>query len=147
MKGLFAAAALLSGAALAFQVGFNNGLRARVGHPMIAALISFGVGMVALAAYVAAARPAVPGVRELARAPWWIWMGGLVGAVYVACAAAFAARLGAAGWLALVVAGQILTSLAMDHFGLVGFERQPITAARLVGAALLLAGVALVLRR
>ena len=49
-------------------------------------------------------------------------------------------------WLGLVVTGQILASLAMDHFGLVGFEPSPIDGPKLLGVILLLAGVALVLR-
>ncbi len=143
---LYALIALASGAALAVQVGMNNGLRARVGHPVSAALISFLVGLLALVGYAIVARPGWPKDGEaLASAPWWVWMGGVVGACYVASAAAFASRLGAAGWLGLIVTGQIVTSLVLDHFGLVGFPRRPLNLAKLLGAGLLLAGVVVVL--
>ena len=146
MKWILALAGLMSGAALAAQVGMNNTLRARMGHPMTAAFTSFSVGTAALALYLLAVRPVMPDRSNLTSGPWWMWIGGLVGAVYVASAAAFAARLGAAAWLGLIVTGQIAASMVMDHFGLVGFPRRPINAAKLVGAALLLAGVVIVLR-
>jgi transporter family-2 protein len=64
----------------------------------------------------------------------------------VASAAAFAGRLGAAPWVALVVTGQIAASLLLDHYGLVGFARHPFNAWRGLGAILLVLGVVLVLR-
>ncbi len=142
----YAAVALISGAALAFQVGFNAALRSRVGNPIVAALFSFLIGTAVLLGYLAVSRPPRPDPGVLARGPWWIWLGGVVGAGYVTSAAAFAPRLGAAGWLGLIVTGQVAASLAMDHFGLLGFPTRRIDGPRLAGAALLLAGIALVLR-
>lgn len=147
MRWLLVAVALLAGAGLAVQVGFNNGLRARTSHPVWAALISFAVGTAALGLYLVTLRPSPPATTELARGPWWIWMGGLVGAVYVVSAAAFGNKLGAAPWLALVVTGQILTALVLDHFGLIGFAPRRVDGLRLIGVVLLLAGVVLILRR
>jgi transporter family-2 protein len=113
---------------------------------MLAAFTSFAIGTVALLLYLAAIRPALPPARELPRAPWWIWLGGIVGAGYVASSAAFGSRLGAASWLGLIVTGQVLTSIVLDHYGLVGFEPHPVTPARIAGALLLLIGVLIVLR-
>lgn len=146
MRTILAFIALISGVILAFQVGFNNGLRLRMGHVVLAALTSFGVGTTCLIVYGIMLRPPLPTRGQLAGAPLWVWMGGVVGAVYVAASAAFATRLGAATWLALVVTGQVLASLVLDHFGLVGFPTRPVGLAKLVGVALLLAGVVLVLR-
>lgn len=137
--------ALASGAALAVQVGMNHTLRAKVGNPILAAWISFSIGLAALTLYLAFLRPTLPDRSDVIGAPWWIWGGGLVGAVYVGCSAAFAGRLGAAPWLGLIVTGQILASLALDHFGLIGFATKPITIRKVFGAALLLAGVVIVL--
>ena len=137
--------ALASGAALAIQVGMNNTLRARVGHPILAAWISFVIGTTALTLYLLLARPAWPDRLRPSEAPWWMFGGGLVGAVYVASSATFASRLGAAAWLGLIVSGQILASLALDHFGLVGFSKRPVTLLKISGVLLLLAGVAMVL--
>lgn len=146
MKTLLILAALLSGAALAVQVGLNGELRIRTRSPLLAATISFATGTVILLGVLGVLRPELPDRTALAASPWWVWVGGLVGAGYVTAAAAFAPRLGAAPWLGLIVTGQILMSLVLDHFGLVGFPTHPLTVTRLVGAILLLCGVVLVLR-
>lgn len=141
------AVALVSGVALACQVGVNSELRRRAGDPLLAAFLSFLIGGVLLGVVVALRRPAWPSPGLAAGWPWWAWLGGVLGAGYVTAAAALAHRVGAAGWLATVVAGQILASLALDHFGWVGFAPVPLTPRRLAGAILLVVGVALVLRR
>jgi transporter family-2 protein len=146
MRWIFVVAALFAGAGLACQAGFNSQLRVKLGHPIPAALTNFAVGLVGLLALGLATSTAVPRTEDLAAAPWWAWLGGLVGAGYVAATAAFARKLGAAGWLSAIVTGQIVASLALDHFGLIGFRPHPMNGTRLLGAALLLAGVILVLR-
>ena len=146
MTWIYAGLALLSGAALAVQVGVNNGLRARMGHPLNAAAFSLAIGTLALLAVLLAIRPGLPKASNLSGAPWWIWLGGVVGACYIMASVSFSGRLGAAGWLGLVVAGQIVASVALDHFGLVGFATHPATPWRLFGVALLLTGAVVVLR-
>lgn len=138
--------ALLCGAGLALQVGFNSALKERLGHPIPAALGSFGTGLLGLLIYALVIRPPWPDAAALSGGPGWIWLGGLVGACYIVAAASLATRLGAAGWLALIVAGQLLTSVLLDHFGLVGFPRHPVTPWRVAGATLLLIGVTIVLK-
>ena len=77
-------------------------------------------------------------------APWWNWIGGPLGALIVLSGAALAPRLGAAAFIASVVAGQLLCSLLLDHFGLMNLPQQALTSGRLIGAALVFAGVLLV---
>jgi bacterial/archaeal transporter family-2 protein len=146
MTWLYAGLALLSGAALALQVGLNNGLRERMAHPVPAALTSFATGTLALFAFALVLRPGWPKGSNLAIGPWWIWLGGVVGASYMIVTVTFSNRLGAAGWLGVVVTGQVLTSVLLDHFGLVGFAVHPVSPWRVVGVGLLLAGAAIVLR-
>lgn len=146
MNWPYVVVALVSGVALACQVGFNTGLRSRMGSPIVAALVSFLIGTGCLIVLMFIQRPAWPDRASLVRAPWWIWMGGVVGAVYVASAAAFASKLSAAGWLSLIVTGQIVASLVLDHYGFIGYPRVPITPWRVFGAVLLLAGVVIVVR-
>lgn len=145
-KPLVALIALLGGAVLALQVGFNTTLKVRAGHPIHAAFISFATGTIGLALLAWCFRGALAPSSEFAKGPWWMWLGGAAGVMYVVSSSALAYRLGSAGWLSLVIAGQIVTSLVLDHFGLVGFAAHPVNAWRIVGALLLLAGVALVLR-
>jgi transporter family-2 protein len=140
-------AALLLGALLPVQVGINARLRGAVGHPALAATLSFVVGALALAALAAAAGALRLPTGAAARVPWWGWTGGLLGAGYIHGTSVRAPRLGAAALTAAVIAGQLGAALAIDHFGAIGFARQPLTPARVLGAALLAAGVLLVQRR
>jgi transporter family-2 protein len=81
---------------------------------------------------------------RVSSAPWWVWIGGALGAFYVLGSIVAAPRLGAVTLFVMILAGQALASLAVDHFGWVGFEEHPVNALRLDGVALLAAGVALV---
>lgn len=143
---VYLAIALLAGAGLTVQAGANSRLRQYVGDPSRAALVSFAVGTVVLLIYSLAARAPWPAVSTLTRAPWWVWIGGLLGSFYVFVSVIAAPRLGAAVLFGLIVAGQVLCSLVLDQFGLVGYARHAITPGRVLGAALVLVGVALVRR-
>ena len=143
MTWILLAVALLLGMALSVQVGVNALLRGGLGHPMLAATASFVVGTVGLALVTLAIRPGMPAAGQLARIPWYQWSGGLLGAVYVASAIVLAPRLGAATLLAAIVAGQMLASLALDHYGLLGFPVQPVTPSRVVAVLLIIGGVIL----
>jgi transporter family-2 protein len=79
--------------------------------------------------------------------PGWAWLGGLLGAGYVAVTTVLGPRLGAATLLALTLGGQMAAALLVDHYGVIGFPQNPVTPARLAGAALLVLGVILVMRR
>jgi bacterial/archaeal transporter family-2 protein len=138
--------ALGLGVLLPVQAGINAQLRTAIGAPLAAALVSFLVGTAALGAGALLARTPVPVTAAWAHSPWWYWVGGLIGAVYVAGAIVLAPRLGAATLVAAVVAGQMLTSLVLDQFGWVGFPVHEISAMRLLGAALIIGGVVLVQR-
>ena len=110
----------------------------------MAALVSFVVGTLALLVYCLILRSPLPAWGTLAESPWWVWVGGLFGAFFVAAAAAFAPRLGAATFISVTVAGQMLVSVVLDHYGLLGFAARPASGWRVAGAALLVAGVALI---
>src|SRR6185437_12316132 len=114
--------------------------------PGTAALANFMVGTVGLLAYLLITRAGWPARAALAGAPAWAWIGGLLGAFYVASSVVVGPRLGAAALLALTVFGQLVASLVVDNYGWLGFPHQPLTVMRLVGAALLLAGVVLIVR-
>ena len=135
-----------AGAMAAVQAVVNARLRHAVSSPFQVALLSFGVGTLALIGIVAATGRSFAGA-SFASVPWWAWTGGLLGAGYITTAVVVAPRIGALALMALVIAGQLLAALVLDHFGLLGLRRMPVTSSRLAGAALLLAGLFLVLRR
>jgi len=89
-------------------------------------------------------RVPAPDLGKALQGPWWLWVGGVLGAMYVAGAAALTPKLGAAGFLVLVVAGQIITAVLADHFGVMGLGGKPLSLARVAGVVLILCGVLLV---
>lgn len=145
MDPLFIMLALAAGAALPIQAGVNNHLRSFLGRPEWAAVANFGVGFVALLVWVLIARIA-PTLDRIGAAPWWSWTGGLLGAFFVTMAVFLTPRLGVAAMIALVVAGQMGMAVALDHFGAMGLAQREVTPVRLVGGALLVAGVVLLRR-
>ncbi len=138
--------ALVAGAGLPVQAGLNAAFAREAGRAEWAALVNFAVGTLALAAWLAASRATVPAPAAIARAPWWAWAGGLLGAFYVSAITHAAPRLGVVVTLALSIAGMMLASLALDTTGALGLTVRPLTGARVLGAVLLVAGVWLVRR-
>jgi transporter family-2 protein len=138
--------AILVGAGLTIQVGMNSTVRLTIGSPILATIVNFSVGLagLALVALATGAR-VVPG--STSAVPAWAWFGGLLGASYVAATTVLGPRLGAAAMLALTLAGQMVAAMIVDHYGVIGFPQSPVTPARLAGAALLVAGVLLIMRR
>ena len=129
---------------LPFQFGINAVLARDVDGAARASLVSFVVGALALLAAVLLFFRGAPAVAKAGAAPWWVWTGGLLGAVYVLGSVVAAPKLGAATLVALILAGQAAASLTVDHFGLVGFQENPVTPGRLLGIGLVALGVVLV---
>jgi transporter family-2 protein len=136
--------AFAAGVVLPFQAGMNAELAHWVHSPLRAAFVSFLVGALILLVAAAFVFKPLPSWGRLGDAPWWVWLGGSLGAIYVVASIVSAPKLGAVTLIALVVAGQALASLVVDHFGWVGFEPKHISAGRLAGMVLVGAGVTLV---
>ena len=136
--------AFAAGAALPVQFGINAQLSSWLDSPVRAAFVSFLTGAIILAVAAALLFKPLPSGSRLGHAPWWVWIGGAFGAFYVVATIVAAPRLGAATVVAVIVAGQSLASVVVDHYGWVGFEPRHVSAGRLVGMALVGSGVALV---
>jgi transporter family-2 protein len=141
---IFLFVALLVGAFLPLQVGVNTKLGAAVGSPLISALISFCVGTIALLSYILITGIPLANAANAKNAPPIAWTGGLLGAFFVASSIILLDKLGAAMTISLIIAGQMLMSLIMDHFGLLGMEVKPISLGRVAGVVLVVAGVVLI---
>ena len=138
--------ALAAGVLLPVQAGVNAQLRSAVGSPLTAALVSFLVGTAGLVTAAVAFRSPMALRGAWVDSPWWQWVGGLIGALYVIATIVLAPRLGAATLVAAVVAGQMIASLLLDQYGLLGFPTHPINGLRVLGAGLVIVGVILVQR-
>jgi bacterial/archaeal transporter family-2 protein len=135
--------AVVAGVLLPLQVGMNAALAEWVGGPVRAAVVSFVVGgaaLIVLTLLFFRDRD----LDDVGRAPWWVWVGGFLGAFYVASTAYAAPALGAALLFVILVAAQAGAALVVDHFGWVGFTQQAVTPGRVAGVVLVAAGVALV---
>jgi transporter family-2 protein len=150
MGWLYLVAAVIGGVLIGIQGPINAQLRTWVGDPVRAAFVSITVSFVsislALLATSLTARRSWPTASHLGDSPWWVWTGGLMGAVYVAAATVLVPRLGAAVLLALVLVGQMVISVILDHFGLLGLPSHPLSVGRVAGGLLLIAGVVLIRR-
>lgn len=138
-------AVVLAGGATALQAPTNARLATAVASPVNAAFVSFAVGTAALGilAAVLHTRPDITVAKGL---PWYAWIGGLYGVVFVVAATWAVPRLGVAMTITLMVAGQLMLSLILDHFGALGVPQAPISLTRLAGVALVIGGVILVRR-
>ena len=135
----------IAGAMVAIQAPTNAMLGKAGGSPVLAALISFLVGTAALAVTWLASGNR-PGVSVFAGLPWYAWIGGIYGAIFVAVAAYAAPKIGVASLITIGIAGQVAMALWLDHVGAMGLDREPISGGRLLGALLVVAGVVLVRR-
>jgi len=136
-------AAAAAGGLLAVQVAANSKLGLQLGQPVGATLVSFLVGSTGLVLYMLVARTAWPAPRALAQAPWWALSGGLLGAAYVLATVVVTPRLGPGLTLGAIVAGQMIVALALEQAGALEVAHHPITPVRVLGVALIVAGVVL----
>ena len=144
-RPLAALIAVAVGALIALQAPLNSQLGRAVGG-LAATLVAFVVGLLAVLAATAAAGQ-LAGVARVGAAPWWVIAGGgLMSAIYVSSIVWTVRALGAGGLTAATVAGQLACAVAVDHFGWLGVGRDPVTASRLAGVALLAVGTYLVIR-
>jgi transporter family-2 protein len=143
MAFAFLVLAVVAGSALPVQAGLNARLATFVGGPIRASMISFALGTLVLLVLSLLVTRGVVNTSRVNQVPWWAWLGGAVGAGYVASAVAAAPRLGALNLFAAVIFGQLLCAVVLDHYGVL-YKEHSLSAGRIAGVVLLAAGVALV---
>lgn len=136
-------AAIAVGAAVPMQSAINAQMASLLGHPLYGAVTNTGVGTLCLLVLIGVMRAPAPEWKGAASAPWYLWLGGLIGAGFVFGALYVAPRIGAAAFAAATIFGTALASLAIDHFGLLGFAQRPLSMLRLAGVGCLLFGIVL----
>jgi transporter family-2 protein len=147
MQPFLYAFAVLAGALNAILPGCNTALNKALGQPFVTALVVTAVSFTSLfVTGLVSGRLGLPSPANVAAVPWWGWIGGALGAVYLLAQLFVAQQVGAAAFMGLTVTAAIVTSVVLDHFGLFGFERHPAGVLRLAGAALMIVGVVLVAR-
>jgi transporter family-2 protein len=143
---LYLLIALLAGAMMPTQAAVNNKMAAFVDNPILAAFVSFFVGTVALFSYLLVSGIPLGNLSAVREAPLVAWAGGLMGAFFVAAAVSLVPRLGVAMTFSLIIAGQMIVTLIIDHFGFLGVEVRPVNWPRIAGSLLITGGVVLIRR-
>jgi transporter family-2 protein len=141
METVFVPISLLAGGLLAVQAGANTQLSKATGSPFAATTIQVFIAG-ALLLLVAAATGTIAAVGDLANVPWWHAIGGIATAIYVASTILLFPRLGAVVTVGLFIAGQMLASLSLDAFGVLGVPHQPPGAMTIIGTLAVFAGAA-----
>jgi transporter family-2 protein len=136
----------IAGAALPTQAGINSLLAKSWTGPLWAAFISFVIGAVALLVVLLSTKQTPPTISGFSKMEWWYFTGGLLGVFYVVAATFVAPIIGATRLVAMVIAGQLVVSVLLDHFGLFGFAKQTLDTQKVAGLLLMLLGVLLIKR-
>lgn len=138
--------AFLCGISNSTQSGVNAELRKSINNPIFAAIISFTVGLLTLILVTPFFKETMPTIATLKSVEWWKFSGGILGAFFVTTVIMSVQKIGSANMICLIVAGQLLTAMLLDHFGLLGFKLHPVSGLRIAGGLLIMAGVYLVVK-
>jgi transporter family-2 protein len=135
------------GFAISTQIAINSQLRQYLNSPIQAAFFSFLVGTLCLAVLFLTEAATRPSMQQLSQIPLWLWVGGLLGVYGVSISLYTAPKLGFLTFTGLVLFGQIVMSMSLDHFGLLGVEKHPLNWQRILGAFFIAIGVLFTLQR
>lgn len=144
-KLIWIALAFISGAILPLQAGLNTRLGKAAASPIYGALFSFIAGTAALIIYIVCTRQTLS-IEGIKSAPAYLWLGGLLGAFYVAFIIYAFPKLGPGLTFGLVVAGQMFASLLLEHYNILVAQQQPINFIKILGIVLIVVGVILIRR-
>jgi bacterial/archaeal transporter family-2 protein len=137
-----------AGLLVAMQAGTNATMQKSLQNPVVSTVVSFGsafaVLVFALAIYTVVTKAPMPRGSQWIAVPWWGWIGGTLGAIYVLAMVLTAEKVGSGIFIGLSVTASLLASIAIDHFGLLGFQRHTAGPGRLIGSALMVAGMLLI---
>lgn len=136
--------ALVAGMSFVTQQAVNANLRAEIGSAWWAGFFSYLGGTVVMLAMILIQKEPLLAPQAAMRSSWWSWGGGLFGAIYIAISILLVPRLGVFTVVALIVIGQLTTSLFFDHFGLFNVPLHPVSLTRILGALFLVAGAILI---
>ena len=129
---------ILVGVYAALQAAFNGNLTKMLGSSIASGFVSYATGTILLLLLVVFSNQ-LP--HKTTRGRWWMWLGGPVGALFVVGMAQLVPHVGPGVTLLVVLIGQLLGSMAIDHFALFGARKAHVTLFRLIGVAVLAGGM------
>lgn len=144
---IFLALALITGALIPIQAATNAQFSKSIGNPIITGLMVFTVGLIGMILFVLVSRTAFPMRQQLASAPVSGYLGGIIVATYVVMITVLVPRIGVGAAIGLIVTGQIICAVTIDHFGLFNVAVRSISLTRVLGMLLMIAGIYLVMKK
>ncbi|WP_282638641.1 DMT family transporter [Sphingobacterium thalpophilum] len=139
--------ALVTGALIPIQAATNAAFSKAVGNSIVTGLSVFLIGLAGMVVYSLVVKTPLPTVKQLGEAPLYSYMGGLIIALYVVMITILVPRIGVGTAIGLIVTGQIIGAVLIDHFGLCHVIVRPLSAIRLTGVILMIVGVYCVMRK
>ncbi|CAO3634838.1 unnamed protein product [Cunninghamella blakesleeana] len=137
----------ISGCCIALQAGVNATLNCTGGR-LFASVVSFAVGLACCLAFfifdITVLKTPPPSLAKLRKAPWYAFLGGILGSYYVIINILTVPYLGAATVLSIFVCSQVITACVIDHFGLLGVAKRKYTIWRIIGSFGLVGCVAVI---
>jgi bacterial/archaeal transporter family-2 protein len=148
MQNLLWPALLTVGAGISVlvQQALNANLRAELNSAAWSGFMSYFLGVLCMVGLAFVLRDPLPSATLITRVPIWAWSGGIFGAIFIGLSIITIPKLGGAAYIAILVTGQMIAALAVDHFGWLGVPERQIDLPRLLGVALLVGGVVLIRR-
>ena len=144
---IFLALALITGALIPIQAATNAAFSKSIGNPLITGLMVFIVGLMGMILFLLLSRTSLPVRQQLTSAPLYSYLGGIIVATYVVMITILVPRIGVGTAIGLIVTGQIICAVAIDHFGLFSVAIRSISLTRSVGILLMIGGVYLVMKK
>ena len=144
---IYLAFALITGALIPVQASTNASFSKVIGSPIIAGLMVFAIGLLGMLCFILVSKTPFPAVQQLASAPLYSYLGGIIVAIYVVMITILVPRIGVATAIAFIVTGQIICAIIIDHFGLFAVTVRTIDVNRITGILLMIGGIYLIMKK
>ena len=144
---IFLVLALITGALIPIQAATNAAFSKSIGNSLITGLMVFIIGLVGMILFVLLSRVSFPAPQQLASTPWYGYLGGLIVATYVVMITILVPRIGVGTAIGLIVTGQIICAVIIDHFGFFNVTVRSISITRIAGVFLMFGGIYLVMKK
>nr|WP_319400453.1 DMT family transporter [uncultured Carboxylicivirga sp.] len=141
LKYILTTIAVLIGGLLAVQGSINTQLGSFLKHPIQASFTNFLVGTICLFVLNIVLRTEVPKAEVLKQVPFYLFMGGILGAIFVSSVVILIPKIGVATMLGATIGGQMIVAAIIDHFGWFGVAHQPISMGKIAGIVFIIVGV------
>ena len=144
---IFPALALITGALIPVQAATNAAFSKSIGNPIVTALVVFIIGLIGMILFVLLSKTSLPTQQQLTSVPLYGYLGGLIVATYVFMITILVPRIGVGAAIGLIVTGQIICAVTIDHFGLFNVAVRSISITRAAGIVLMIGGIYLVMKK